>query len=764
MKTQLILFSLLTIVVSSLGCSKKSNDDSCNLKAVKTTKLKTDIKAVKTNSNTINRQSNLLDPPPSGEGMWPWFDLHKLNEKSLKKRGLKLTLKEIWTKNKGGVASAVVGMHGCTASFISPDGLLITNHHCAFRAIQRNSTKEKNLLKNGFQAKTQKEELNGFGTKIYLFQSQKDVTSEIIGKIPKTIKDQERFHFIETKEKLLVKKCEMKKNRKCFISRENNGLRFLLLENIELDDVRLVAAPPQAIGSYGGEIDNWHWPRHTLDFSIMRAYVAKDGSPAKYSKTNIPYKPKKYLKTSLKGISQGEMVMVLGTPYRTSRYTIHSDLKHKIEWYYPLRVDVFSEWVAILEDVAQKFSDSKIPLQTMIKRLHNGLTNSKGQITGIKRNLILQKKLSEEKKWKKWVTSNKGAKKEWLTSLENLNKFYNSDNSLRTHDFLLNYLLYSVKTLSFARTITKLATEKTKKDMDREPGYMKRDVANIMERLEHAQKNLSLEADRRLFIMFIGRLGKLPEKSRLKWLNKELKGDYSKLNIEKFVNKSLKSSKLFSKENRMKIAVLPLDQLKKSNDPLIKIAFGLYGEIEAYNLRKKTDQGTLFRLLPTYLESLISFKGVGFYPDANRSPRISFAQLWGYSPKDGVWHIPFTTLSGMIAKFTGKAPFELSSKVISLNKKSDSKYSDPNLKDIPICFLSNADTTGGNSGSPALNGKGEIIGLNFDRVYENISGDYGYNIQRSRNIMADIRGILWYMDRIMGAANVISEIDSARKK
>ncbi|MBU1536144.1 S46 family peptidase, partial [Myxococcota bacterium] len=220
--------------------------------------------------------------PASGEGMWPWHDISKLDEQALKRRGLKIPLKSLWTPGKGGLARAVIGLRGCTGSFIGTRGLIITNHHCAFRAIQRNSTATDNLLEKGFIAADRKSERNGFGTVVWVFLTQRDVTREILDKIPPDCKDEDRAQFIEDKEKALVKKCEATPNRMCRVSRENHGLRFLLLENLEIRDVRLVAAPPRAMGEFGGEVDNWRWPRHTLDFALLRAYVGKDGSVQDY--------------------------------------------------------------------------------------------------------------------------------------------------------------------------------------------------------------------------------------------------------------------------------------------------------------------------------------------------------------------------------------------------------------------------------------------------------------------------------------------------
>ncbi|MGM0596034.1 MAG: S46 family peptidase [Myxococcota bacterium] len=754
------LLPIFFIIFIFSGCQTKNKQNNKNSKQTKSSNTSSQLKINSTAKNSSS-QSKIINKIPqySGEGMWPWFDLDKLSEEKLRKRGMQIPLEKIWKKGKGGLARAVVGMRGCTASFISKDGLLITNHHCAFGAIARNSTKEKNLLQNGFLAHSKKEELDGQGTSIWVFLSQKDVTSIITKAISANTDDLKRNEIIEKREKMVVEQCEQKPNRKCWISRENHGLRYLLMENLEIKDVRLVAAPPRSIGAYGGEIDNWHWPRHSLDFALMRAYVDKDGKPAEFAQNNNPYQPEEYLKISKGNLNEDDFIMVLGTPYRTSRYSTVAQLRKKLNWYFPFKVNLFSRWVSTLENIVRHHSDTKLAVETMIKRLHNGLTNSRGQIKGIKRNRLLAQKQQFEEKWKKWVETlpDKKKKEKYLESYKKLNQLNLADKNTKEADLLLKYFLYGIKTAEFAYKITRLAQEKTKPDLQREKGYMKRDEAKIYSDLKHGQKSLALQADKAVFVLFLKLFDNLPEDQRIKWFDKKLQGDYSEDNINKLVDLLLNNTALFDLEKRMKIAKQPFSQLKNSSDPMIKMALELNPRIKEKLQRKKTKAGALQRIMPVYLSSIMEFEKKNFYPDANASPRISFAHVSGYSPKDGVWYLPFTTLSGMKAKATGKPPFVLSKKIKAF-KAGKSKYFSKYLADIPICFMSNADTTGGNSGSPVLDAKGRFTGLNFDRVYHNISGDFGYNPARSRNIMVHVNSILWYLDEIMKGKNILQEI------
>ena len=704
--------------------------------------------------------------PPSGEGQWPWTSLDQMDERELFARGLKLRLSEIWTPGEGGLARAAVGLRGCSASFVSPDGLLVTNHHCAHRAIQRNSTDERNLLEEGFLAKTQQEELDGHGLKVLVFQKHDDVTAEILEGMAEGLSDLERIEHIEKREKEIVKKCEEKPDTRCLVSRENSGLRFVLLEKLELRDVRLVAAPPESLGSYGGEVDNWRWPRHSMDFTVLRAYVDKEGKPASYDPSNVPYHPEEHFQISADGVSQDDLVMVLGTPYHTNRYKTAHDVREALEWYYPLREDLFSEWIRVLEKTCAEHPDSCIPTASRARGLSNGLTNAQGMIAGLTRADLVSKKDDQHEQWTEWVAADPSRSEKWGKTHGDLVAYLEESKAGRDRDFLIKYLLMGSQTLGFARTITKWAAERQKPDAEREPGFQERDREDLLSDLKQAQRSLHLEADRRVLVLFLARLGRLPGSERLRAFDQALvvpltlAPDNSSTNLERYATDLYAGTTLGQESERERLFSASLDELRASTDTMIQLALALAPELDAWDSRKKERAGALSRLWPPYLESLIEMRGARFYPDANASPRISFATVAGYSPRDGVWHTPISTLSGLLEKATGKEPFDPPEPVIEAIKAGHhGAYADEGLEDVPVCFLSNADTTGGNSGSPVLDGHGRLVGLNFDRVYENIAGDYGYNPELSRNIMVDARVMLWYLDVILGAQHLLEEMN-----
>jgi hypothetical protein len=695
--------------------------------------------------------------------MWPWTQLGDLDETALRKRGLEIPLADLWTPGQGGLARAAVGLRGCSASFVSPDGLLITNHHCAFGAIQRNSTEERNLIEDGFLARSREEELDGRGTRVLVFQKHIDVSDRVLDGIPGDASDLERMKRIEKREKEIVAECESEPNTRCKVSRNNDGLSFVLLEHIELRDVRLVAAPPRSLGEFGGEIDNWQWPRHTMDFTLIRAYVDPQGRPAAYAAENVPYRPERHFSIGADGVSPGDLVMVVGTPYHTARYRSLASVRADLTWYYPLRVELFSEWLGVLGQACEEIPGSCLPTASMVKSLNNALTNARGMVAGMERARILERKRELEERWHDWVAAEPQRKERWGNALDELSAFVKSDRTGRDRDLLIRYLRWGNKIVWFGRTITKWAAEQQKPDADREPGYQERDRENLLSDLEQAQRSYHPEADRRNLAFLLERLGRLPENERIRAFDEALGSDYGTRSIRRFSEQLYSRTRLGDQQVRAELFDAGLEALEASNDSAVRFALALMPELDAYEERHKVRTGAHSRLRPPYIESLVEMLGSRFYPDANASPRISFATVAGYSPRDGVWHTPMTTLGGLLSKVTGEEPFDAPQAAIeAIRGGKFGPYAEATLGDVPVCFLSNADTTGGNSGSPALDGRGRLVGLNFDRVYENIAGDYGYNPALSRNIMVEVRSILWYLDRIVHADHLLEEMGIGR--
>jgi hypothetical protein len=685
--------------------------------------------------------------------MWPWADLGTLDEAALRRRGLQLRLADLWTPGQGGLAEAVVNLNdGCTASFVSDDGLLLTNHHCAYGSIQRNSTPGRDLLKDGFAARTRKDELPGHGAKIFVFVGQEDVTAKVLAGLAPDLADEARARAVEAREKALVGECEQRPAARCRISRENDGVRFLLLETREIRDVRLVAAPPAALGEYGGETDNFQWPRHTLDFALIRAYVGPDGKPAEPAPANVPYRPRRHLRLAPGGVAEGDLVMVLGMPGRTDRYATATALEEEVTWHYPRRRELFRAWGEVLASAAKEIPAARLLVASRRKGLDNALTHAEGMLAGFARRGILAARQAEEAAYRRWLAADPGRQQRFGGALDALTAWERAAGQTRDLDFLLRYLVGGVDLIAFAATITRWAIERQKPDAERERGYQDRDRASLLAALKHAQRSYHPAADQRAAGFFLERLRRLPAGSRLAALDRAL----GPSKVKAFVERLYRGSRLHDETVRVALFDRPLAELRKQKDPALELLLALRPELDAYEARQRARAGARLRLRPPYLASMVAFRGKQFYPDANLSPRASFAHVAGYAPRDGAWHRPFTTLSGLLAKHTGKDPFEVPAALREAVKAGKHRgHVVPALGDVPVCFLSNADTTGGNSGSPALNGRGEVVGLNFDRVYENVSGDFGYRRETSRNVMLDVRMIRFYLGEVMGAPGLL---------
>lgn len=692
---------------------------------------------------------------PSGEGMWPWESLEQLDERELRERGLRLPLAELWTRGEGGLFRAVAGLRGCTASFVSADGLLITNHHCAFSAIQRNSTPERNLLEEGFLAPSRAEELDGHGIRVQVFQRMTDVTAAMRDGAP-TEDDLARALHLEAREKSLVATCEETPATRCAVNSFNDGRRYVLSEYLELRDVRLVAAPPAALGEYGGEVDNWHWPRHTLDFAFLRAYVGPDGKPAAFDAANVPYPPEHHLQINPQGLHPGDFAMVVGTPYWTVRYRTALAIEGDLEWYYPRRLELFGSWLDLLAETCTELPESCLPTATTRKSLSNGLTNARGMIVGLERSGVLRDRRHQEASLRVASTARLGEVREALAGIE---AQVRAAARTRDRDFLLRYWLRGSQALGFARTITKFAAEGEKPDAERDPGFQERDRELAASQLEQAQRSLHTGADERVFAFFVTRLCGLPPAERVPVLDAQLRGDCSAESATRFARRVYAGTRLVDAEERLRLFEANAEALRESGDTMIQLALDLGPLLDDIEDAQRRQEGAMTRLRPVYVDWHASRLGSRFYPDANATPRVSFATVAGYSPRDGLRALPFTTLDGLVAKGTGQAPFAVPATVREAVERGDAgAYGRPEDGSVPACFLTNADTTGGNSGSPVLDGNGHLVGLNFDRVYENIAGDYRYSPQTSRNISVDVRAILWYLDRIAKAEELLREL------
>lgn len=698
-------------------------------------------------------------PALADEGQWTPDQIAELDHGRLSALGLRLPASALWNE-EGGLLRAAVNLSGCSAGFVSKEGLIATNHHCAYRAIQSQSTPEQNYLADGFVAKKRDKELQAKGYTVRVLSNVRDVTERVKKAGEGAADDRARFLALEKAQKEIVAECEKKASARCDVASFYLGKQYKLFETVELKDIRLVYAPPAAIGEYGGEIDNWMWPRHTGDFALLRAYVGKDGKPAEYSADNVPYQPKHFFEVSAEGIRPGELVMVTGYPGRTNRYLPAAEVKRQVEQVLPAVVSLYGEWLSALSEEEKRGKDVAIKIAATQKSLANRHKNARGMLEGIARLGLLAKRQKEDERMAAWAKSpGREAHAKALTELTELA-------TARRESFDKEWVLASVARgpglTATALDLARVAREKKKPDLERTPGYQERDLPQLWKTIERRLRDFDPGVEARLLAPLIARAKALPKEHAIPSLAAFGAGADAGA-IAKGLSPKLRGSKLANAEATKKLFEGDPAAIEKLADPVLALGRALAEEVEKVEAVDHARDGAEARVGPLYFDALKELRGGPIYPDANGTLRFSYATVKGYSPRDGLLATPQTTLKGAVQKHTGEDPFALPAPVLEKAPAArDSFWADPDLADVPVCFLSNADTTGGNSGSPMLNGKGQLVGLNFDRVWENIAGDFGYSTERSRNIGVDVRYMLWLLDRVRDAGPILRELGVAQ--
>ncbi len=690
-------------------------------------------------------------PARADEGMWLLSQLPELAP-TLKAMGLQLTPEQIWDpKTNTGLASATPWLGGCSSSFVSPDGLIITNHHCAFGAIQTNSAPEHDYITNGFIAASRAEELQSKGSRVTVFKGYEDVTAAVRGAIGPSMTPEGRTKAIERREKELVAECE-KTGLRCRVAEMLGGAKYVMFRQLELRDVRLVYAPPRSIGEYGGEVDNWVWPRHTGDYSFLRAYVGKDGKPADYSPENVPYRPERYLKVASSPLAEGDFTFILGYPGRTMRYRVASSVAEDAQFYYPQRIALLKELIAILETESKRGKDVEIKLASQLKGYYNSFKNNEGMLEGLTRTDLAGRKRADEAKLTAWIAADAARREKYADVLPALDRISEERGATRDRDLILGWVTLprSYGLLAAALTIDRWAEQKAKPEMERDLGYQGRDEATIRQRLANMQRNLDARTDRELLGALLTRAAALPAGQRIAAVDAALAatGKSGAEGVAALLDRVF-ATRLGDLTTRMEMLDKDTAAQLATGDPMIAFAHALRRDVRTMEDANKRREGETVLLMPRFLEALATWQGKALYPDANSTLRLTYATVKGYSPRDAVTYAPFTTLAGVLQKNTGVEPFACPPRLLEAAKlgvERFGRYVDPKLHDVPACFLTTNDITGGNSGSAILNARGELVGLAFDGNYEAIDSDFQFNQTLARTIGVDIRYVLWCMD------------------
>ena len=626
----------------------------------------------------------------------------------LKKLGLEIDPARL-ADLTGDPMGAVVQIPGCTASFVSAEGLIATNHHCAFGSIQHNSTPERDLIENGFLARTREQELPAApGTKVWVTTGIEDVTARMTRDLGKAKSDVDRAKLLDRREKELVSACEKAGGVRCRVAPVFEGSQYLRMTQAELTDVRLVYAPANAVGDFGGEIDNFEWPRHTGDFAFLRAYEG-----------GKPYRPKHWLKLASKGVAEGDLVIVAGYPGRTFRYRTADEVRNFAEFVYPTSIRYLAETIRLLEAEGKENRDVQIRNASRINGLANALKNYTSVSEGFTRDRIVESRLEREK----------SLPADALAAMRRVNETRLQN---REQELVLDFLVgRGSPMLSQAMTIVRLARERVKKDIDRAPRYQEREWTALKQASERAQRTMHEGSDKAVLRYFLAEGAKhgIPQPD---------------------VDKLYANTKVADAAERAKMLGETTEQLKARGDAMVDYALALLPLVEAREERELAASGAMSRLRPSYFEALRKASGRTLYPDANSTLRLTFGRIEGYKPKDATWYTPHTTLAGVLEKEKGKEPFA-SPKALLAAAAAETKT-------IPVNFLSTCDTTGGNSGSPTLNAKGELTGLLFDGNYESIDADFLFTPAMTRSIHVDAQYMRWIMEKVDGATELLAEL------
>jgi hypothetical protein len=662
--------------------------------------------------------------------------------------------------------NAVVSLGGCTASFVSPQGLVVTNHHCAFGSLQYNSTVQKNILRDGFLAKTLAEEVPAApGSRVFVTVEVQNVTDKVIDSKTAKLTGKDRMAGIEANQKSLVATCEKDAGNRCTVSSFYGGLEFYLIKQLEIRDLRLVHAPPVSVGKFGGDTDNWMWPRHTGDYSFFRAYVNKDGKPADYSRENVPYHPKHYLKISPAGVKEGDFVMVTGYPGRTNRHRLPSEVAFTFGWNYPAFVKASGEQLAVIARETKGREAAAIAYASTVASINNYYKNRQGMLNSYTKSDLLQRKQKEFDDLKAWVNADNARREQYGSDIAAIESLIAERDAITKREFLLTYS--SPRLLESARTLYEIANQKTQADdMQRKIGYQQRDWPRLRASLDAIDNRYDEQVDKALVRNFLGQYLSLPvgEQNAAFVSALGLKPGMTETEISAQLDKLYAGSELGKKATRMAWLNKDVAAFKSSDDSFIKIAVALYADGQQREENDRELSGKIQQAYANYMRALIAYrnsKGEAVYPDANSTLRVTFGKVAGRTAgnPDGMAWTPFTTLRGITEKYTGKGEFDApAAQLAAIKAKEFGSYGVKSMDSVPVNYLATLDITGGNSGSPVLNSRAELVGLAFDGTLDSVISDWDFNPATTRTIALDVRYMLWEMDIVDHAKNVLNEL------
>ncbi len=686
------------------------------------------------------------------EGMWMPTQLPELAQ-PLKSAGFKGDPRELASVTAPPL-NAVVRVGGGTGAFVSADGLLLTNHHVAMGVIQYNSSPEHNLIDEGFIASDRADErASNPDYRVLVTVGFDKVTDQVLAQA-KGKTGRAYFDAVDRASKQIVADCERDGQVRCSVADMYYGSDFYRIAQLELTDVRLVYAPPRAIGNYGDEIDNFMWPRHTGDFTLLRAYVGKDGRPAPYSPDNVPYQPPAHLKMAVDGPKAGDFAMLAGYPGITYRHRTAAEFASQIDSVLPRRVALFQQMIDTIEAATKGDAQARTRYASQLQSLKNNRKRAAGELEGLLRSDAKALRAADEQAMLAATDAR------YSGDIQMLLATLSQGAALGERDLLLDQVAGQTQLLRSALLLERLRIESARPDAQRETGFQQRDQALIEGVLKQAQRRYDPAVEKALLTALLTRYQQLPEAQRLPEFDSAFGRTPQALATA--LDSLYARTALGEEAQRLSRFAAARDGKPMAADPLLALA----GPLVAAQLRmeneKKTREGESLRLRPAYMQALFAWRarqGRAVYPDANRTLRVSYGRVEALHPRDGVHFDPVTTVAGIVEKNTGAYPFDAPRPLLAAIAQGDfAGTADPVLKTQTVNFLTNLDTTGGNSGSPVLNAKGELIGLNFDSNWESVSASWWFDPRYKRAVHVDMRYLRWLLAKVYPAPALLKEM------
>jgi hypothetical protein len=693
------------------------------------------------------------------DGMWMPQQIPAVGEE-LKKLGLQIDPNQ-FADLTGFPMGAIVSIGGCSASFVSPEGLLATNHHCVAGALQYNSTPQNDLLRNGFLARERSQEIQATpDARVFVTTAIEDVTKQILAAFPAGTTDADRSRIITRRRREMINQCEKPGNLRCQVASFFAGAQYQKITQMEIRDVRLVYAPALGVGNFGDEVDNWMWPRHTGDFSFYRAYVGKDGKPADFSKNNVPYRPKHHFKISTRDLDPDDLVLVAGFPGVTDRHVTPSELTAAGEFDLPTSVRYRTMLARLLQERGANDRDIALRNASRIASLENYLKKHTGTLEAFKRGSFVTEKQELERRNRKALDATLGAS--YDTASAELEKILTEERAMRERDTVFTWLYTSSPMLSQANNLYRLSVEKTKADLDRAEEYTERNRKRLQQTLTRNRRSIDPGSDRAGLRLFLLEAVKLPANQRIPPIDAALAAtgqSTPEAQVDALLDRMYASTKIGDAAAEEKMFGETTAQLTARNDSMMAFAASLRPFADQLLQAKASRDGAMSRLRPVMLEALRVANAGRLYPDANGTLRVGFGQVKGYAPRNAVWYLPQTDVRGVVQKETGVEPFSSPKRLLERAAKREfGTYVDEELKWVPVAYISTNVVTNGSSGSVTMNAWGELCGLAYDSNWEGVGSDFMVEEDITRTIHVDSRYMLWVMDAVDGAHNLLREM------